>query len=97
MRPSSPTSRAPSRSASVAGGAQSRRCEADEVIREILSHHRQRPDTSQAAKLAGLTLIDYDLIDKPLAALNNYLFTAAEPEFMDKPANVVVFEFSGGS
>ena len=36
------------------------------------------------------------LIDKPLAALSNYLFTVAEPEFMDKSADVVVFDFSGG-
>jgi molecular chaperone DnaK (HSP70)/tetratricopeptide (TPR) repeat protein len=57
----------------------------------------QRADTLEAASLAGLSLTDYDLLDEPLAALTDYLFTFAEPEFMAKAANIVVFDFGGGT
>ncbi len=57
----------------------------------------QRADTLEAARLAGLSLTDYDLLDEPLAALTDYLFTFAEPEFMAKAANIVVFDFGGGT
>jgi hypothetical protein len=57
----------------------------------------QRADTLEAASLAGLSLTDYDLLDEPLAALSDYLFTFAEPEFMAKAANIVVFDFGGGT
>ena len=44
-----------------------------------------------------MSLTDYDLLDEPLAALTDYLFTFAEPEFMAKAANIVVFDFGGGT
>ncbi len=57
----------------------------------------QRADTLEAARLAGLSLTDYDLLDEPLAALTDYLFTFADPELLTKAANVVVFDFGGGT
>ena len=57
----------------------------------------QRADTLEAARLAGLSLTDYDLLDEPLAALTDYLFTFADPEFLTKAANIVVFDFGGGT
>lgn len=57
----------------------------------------QRADTLDAARLAGLSLTDYDLLDEPLAALTDYLFTFAGQEILAKPANMVVFDFGGGT
>lgn len=57
----------------------------------------QRADTLEAARLAGLSLTDYDLLDEPLAALTDYLFTFADKDFMTKAANIVVFDFGGGT
>ena len=57
----------------------------------------QRADTLEAARLAGLSLTDYDLLDEPLAALTDYLFTFAGEEVLAKPANMVVFDFGGGT
>ena len=57
----------------------------------------QRADTLVAAKLGGLALSDFDLLDEPVAALTDYLFTYAGAEVWDKPQNVVVFDFGGGT
>jgi molecular chaperone DnaK (HSP70) len=57
----------------------------------------QREDTIAAAKLAGLSLANYDLLDEPVAALTDYLFTCAGAEVWDKPQNTVVFDFGGGT
>lgn len=57
----------------------------------------QRADTLEAAKLAGLELSDFDLLDEPVAALTDYLFTYACEEVWDKPQNMVVFDFGGGT
>ncbi len=57
----------------------------------------QREDTIAAAKLAGLSLANYDLLDEPVAALTDYLFTYAGAEVWDKPQNTVVFDFGGGT
>jgi len=57
----------------------------------------QRADTLAAAKQAGLTLSDFDLLDEPVAALTDYLFTCAGAEVWDKPQNIVVFDFGGGT
>jgi len=57
----------------------------------------QRADTLAAAKLGGLVLSDFDLLDEPVAALTDYLFTYAGAEVWDKPQNVVVFDFGGGT
>jgi molecular chaperone DnaK (HSP70) len=57
----------------------------------------QRADTLAAAKLGGLVLSDFDLLDEPVAALTDYLFTHAGAEVWDKPQNVVVFDFGGGT
>ena len=57
----------------------------------------QRADTLAAAILAGLALSDFDLLDEPVAALTDYLFTYAGAEVWDKPQNVVVFDFGGGT
>ena len=57
----------------------------------------QRADTLAAAKEAGLALSDFDLLDEPVAALTDYLFTYAGAETWDKPQNVVVFDFGGGT
>jgi hypothetical protein len=45
----------------------------------------QRADTLAAAKLGGLVLSDFDLLDEPVAALTDYLFTHASAEVWDKP------------
>lgn len=57
----------------------------------------QRADTLIAAKLGGVALSDFDLLDEPVAALTDYLFTFAGEEVWDKPQNVVVFDFGGGT
>ena len=57
----------------------------------------QREDTLEAAKLAGLNLANYDLLDEPVAALTDYLFTFAGNEVWEKPKNTVVFDFGGGT
>ncbi len=57
----------------------------------------QREDTIAAARLAGLSLANYDLLDEPVAALTDYLFTCAGAEVWDKPQNTVVFDFGGGT
>lgn len=57
----------------------------------------QRADTLAAAKQAGLALADFDLLDEPVAALTDYLFTYAGEEVWDKPQNTVVFDFGGGT
>ena len=57
----------------------------------------QRADTMAAAKQAGLALSDFDLLDEPVAALTDYLFTCAGAEVWDKAQNVVVFDFGGGT
>lgn len=57
----------------------------------------QRADTLAAAKLAGLELSDYDLLDEPVAALMDYLFTHAGEEVWERPQNVVMFDFGGGT
>lgn len=57
----------------------------------------QRADTLAAAKLGGIALSDFDLLDEPVAALTDYLFTYAGEEVWDKPQNVVVFDFGGGT
>jgi len=57
----------------------------------------QRADTLTAAEQAGIKLSDFDLLDEPIAALIDYLFSFAEEEVWDKPQNVVVFDFGGGT
>ena len=57
----------------------------------------QRADTLEAAKLVGLQLSDFDLLDEPVAALTDYLFTHAADEVWDKQQKVVVFDFGGGT
>lgn len=57
----------------------------------------QRADTLAAAEQAGLALSDFDLLDEPVAALTDYLFTHAGEDVWDKPQNVVVFDFGGGT
>lgn len=57
----------------------------------------QRADTLEAAKLAGLELSDFDLLDEPVAALTDYLFTHAGEDVWNQPQNVVVFDFGGGT
>ena len=57
----------------------------------------QRADTLAAARQAGLALSDFDLLDEPVAALTDYLFTCAGDEIWDKPQNIVVFDFGGGT
>jgi molecular chaperone DnaK (HSP70) len=57
----------------------------------------QRADTLDAARMAGLDLSDFDLLDEPVAALTDYLFTHAGEEVWDRPQNVMVFDFGGGT
>lgn len=59
----------------------------------------QRRDTLAAAELAGLTLHTGDLLDEPVAAFLAYLMALPEaerPQFAGA-ANVVVFDFGGGT
>ena len=59
----------------------------------------QRRDTLQAARFAGLSLSDDDLLDEPTAALIDYFASGAQPlELPDKrPLLCVVFDFGGGT
>lgn len=59
----------------------------------------QRRDTLQAARLAGLSLSDDDLLDEPTAALIDVLAGDASGSFIPdgRPALCVVFDFGGGT
>ncbi|MEW6447218.1 MAG: Hsp70 family protein [Bacillota bacterium] len=59
----------------------------------------QRRDTLEAARLAGLTLTEGDLLDEPLAAFMDYLLSGGhEPPLAPGEAkNLVVFDFGGGT
>ncbi len=57
----------------------------------------QRADTLEAARMAGLELSEFDLLDEPVAALTDYLFTHAGLDFQDRLQNLVVFDFGGGT
>lgn len=59
----------------------------------------QRRDTLQAARFAGLSLADDDLLDEPTAALIDFLASAPQPfEAPEgRPALCVVFDFGGGT
>jgi molecular chaperone DnaK (HSP70) len=59
----------------------------------------QRRDTLRAAELAGLHLQPGDLLDEPVAAFLDYLIThnRALTAQLDRPQNLVVFDFGGGT
>lgn len=57
----------------------------------------QRADTLWAASAAGLGIADEDLLDEPVAALTDYLFTYAEADLIPSPKTVLVFDFGGGT
>jgi molecular chaperone DnaK (HSP70)/tetratricopeptide (TPR) repeat protein len=59
----------------------------------------QRRDTLEAAKMAGLQLGTFDLLDEPTAALIDYLVTHPQVDLLakDKAARVLVFDFGGGT
>jgi len=59
----------------------------------------QRRDTLTAAELAGLNILDGDLLDEPVAAFLNYLVTHSKellPQ-IKKPKTLLVFDFGGGT
>lgn len=57
----------------------------------------QRGDTLEAASMAGLKLKDEDFLDEPVAALIDYLFTVAPDTVFERPTNIVVLDFGGGT
>lgn len=59
----------------------------------------QRFDTVQAAKLAEMDLEPGALLDEPVAAFLDYLFTKGQEltDQLAKPHNLVVFDFGGGT
>jgi molecular chaperone DnaK (HSP70) len=59
----------------------------------------QRRDTLEAAALAGLALQGGELLDEPVAALLDYLFSepSAAASFAGGSKNLVVFDFGGGT
>jgi molecular chaperone DnaK len=57
----------------------------------------QRNDTLAAAEMAGLQISEMDLLDEPVAALTDYLFSHADEVLFKEPANIVVFDFGGGT
>jgi molecular chaperone DnaK len=57
----------------------------------------QRADTLWAADAAGLGIADEDLLDEPVAALTDYLFTYAEADLFPTAKTVLVFDFGGGT
>jgi len=57
----------------------------------------QRADTLKAASIAGIELSDFDLLDEPVAALTDYLFTYGEGKIAKGRQNIVVFDFGGGT
>ena len=59
----------------------------------------QRNDTLKAAGLAGIGVEKGGLLDEPVAAFLDYLFTFGLNGFSieDKPKNLMVFDFGGGT
>ena len=59
----------------------------------------QRQDTLDAAKLAGIELTAGALLDEPVAAFLDYVFTHGAETFsgMSEPRRLVVFDFGGGT
>ncbi|OPY77018.1 MAG: Chaperone protein DnaK [Syntrophorhabdus sp. PtaU1.Bin153] len=59
----------------------------------------QRRDTVMAAKMAGIDLKEYDLLDEPIAALIDYLMTRPPENLFDAGvvSNMLVFDFGGGT
>ena len=59
----------------------------------------QRHDTLEAARLAGIDLTPGALLDEPIAAFIDYVFTHGTETFsgMSEPRRLVVFDFGGGT
>lgn len=59
----------------------------------------QRQDTQAAAELAGVNIGPGDLVDEPVAAFLDYIFShdVSKLELTGKPKNVLVFDFGGGT
>lgn len=61
--------------------------------------HNQRQDTLKAARLAGLTIDDVDLLDEPIAA---FIHTACHQKLdaqldMKRPKNILMFDLGAGT
>ena len=59
----------------------------------------QRQDTQKAAELAGIAIASGDLVDEPVAAFLDYVFShdITKLELTGKPKNILVFDFGGGT
>ncbi len=59
----------------------------------------QREATMDAARMAGLRLDPGNLLDEPIAAFTDYVFSHADklPEFSKSRINLLVFDFGGGT
>lgn len=59
----------------------------------------QRNDTQEAAGIAGIKTDPGDLVDEPVAAFLDYLFShdTSKLELTGSPKNVLVFDFGGGT
>ncbi len=59
----------------------------------------QRQDTQKAAELAGIAIAPGDLVDEPVAAFLDYIFShdTSKLELTGAPKNVLLFDFGGGT
>ncbi len=59
----------------------------------------QRQDTQKAAELAGISIASGDLVDEPVAAFLDYIFShdISKLELGPVPKNVLVLDFGGGT
>ncbi|MEI7881195.1 MAG: Hsp70 family protein [bacterium] len=59
----------------------------------------QRQDTQKAAELADIAIAPGDLVDEPVAAFLDYIFShdTSKLELTGAPKNVLLFDFGGGT
>ncbi|MCX7771099.1 MAG: Hsp70 family protein [Proteobacteria bacterium] len=59
----------------------------------------QRNDTVKAGSLAKIEITDGDLLDEPISAFLDYLFSSDEinPSDFKTPKNLLIFDFGGGT
>jgi len=73
----------------------------DRVVVTVPASFRipQRQDTEEAAGLAGMELRPGDLVDEPVAAFLDYIFShdISKLGLTGEPKNVLVFDFGGGT
>jgi len=83
------------------GAEQTRGVSADFIAVSVPASFQlnQRADTLEAARLAGIAVQDHELIDEPIAALIDYLFSNPQEGVVapGSPVRALVFDFGGGT